>query len=264
MAVDDHNRQAWDERAERGTLFTQPVSPAEVKEPYSVLDPDGSGSWLDGRVDGRRVLCLGAGGGRQGVLFAAAGADVTVVDISPAQLERDRSVASAYGLCLQTVQASIDDLSVFPAGAFDLVEQPVSTCYVPSLASVYAQVARVLRSRGLYISQHKTPTSLQATIRPGRSGRYELVEPYYRSGPLPSVHGTILREPETLEYLHRWEEIVGGLCRCGFVVENLVEPLHARGDADAGSVGHRARYIAPYVRVKARRTAPEGPLVVAE
>ena len=67
--------------------------------------------------------------------------------------------------------------------------------------------------------------------------------------------GSSHREEGTLEFLHRWEELIGGLCRSGFVVEDLAEPPHARSDADPGSFGHRSRWVAPYVRIKARRVA---------
>ena len=50
-----------------------------------------------------------------------------------------------------------------------------------------------------------------------------------------------------------YEEILGDLCRCGFAIEDLTEPVHGKRDAEHGSFGHRAMYIAPYVRIKARR-----------
>jgi SAM-dependent methyltransferase len=166
-------------------------------------------------------------GRRNTGLYAAAGAIVTVVDLSPAQLELDRVVAAERRLELKTVEASMDNLGMFAAGEFDIVIHPVSTCYLPQIEPVYQQVARVTRAGGLYISQHKSPTSLQADILAGSRG-YELIEPYYRSGPLPPVVRSPHREEGTLEYLHRWEEILGLMCRAGFVIEDLVEPLHAR------------------------------------
>src|SRR5262249_15476540 len=135
----------------------------------------------------------------------------------------------------------------------DIVIQPVSICYLPEIGPVYREVARITAAGGLYISQHKSPTSLQAGTEPSARG-YELIEPYYRSGPLPPVVGSPHREEGTLEYLHRWEEILGLLCRAGFAIEDLVEPLHAKLDADPGTFAHRSRYVAPYVRIKARRT----------
>jgi SAM-dependent methyltransferase len=205
------------------------------------------------------VLCLAAGGGRHGPLYAAAGGEVTVVDVSAAQLALDREVASQKRLTLRTIQASMDNLGMLETASFDVVIQPVSTCYVPDLAPVYREVARVTRPGGLYISQHKTPASLQADTTPSSRG-YELIEPYYRRGPLPPVVGSLHREEGTLEYLHRWEELLGLMCRAGFVIEDLVEPLHAKADAVPGSFAHRSRWVAPYVRVKARRTELAPPL----
>jgi SAM-dependent methyltransferase len=212
--------------------------------------------WLGGDIRGKRLLCLAAGGGKHGPLYAAAGALVTVVDLSPAQLELDRQVAAERRLELKTVEASMDDLSMFAPAEFDIVIQPVSTCYLPEIGPVYREVARITASGGLYISQHKSPTSLQADIQATSRG-YELIEPYYRTGPLPPVAGSPHREEGTLEYLHRWEEILGLMCRTGFVIEDVVEPLHAKGDAESGAFGHRSRYVAPYVRIKARRTSSE-------
>ena len=146
----------------------------------------------------------------------------------------------------------MDNLSMFDEGQFDIVIQPVSTCYVPDIAPVYQQVARVTRAGGIYVSQHKQPASLQADVNASARG-YELIEPYYRTGPLPRVVGSRHREEGTHEFLHRWEELIGGMCRVGFVVEDLVEPLHAEADAALASFAHRSRYVAPYVRVKARR-----------
>jgi 2-polyprenyl-3-methyl-5-hydroxy-6-metoxy-1,4-benzoquinol methylase len=50
------------------------------------------------------VLCLAAGGGKHGPLYAAAGARVTVLDLSPAMLELDRQVARERGIGLELVQ----------------------------------------------------------------------------------------------------------------------------------------------------------------
>lgn len=253
-AAHAHNRRAWDDLVRSRVCFTRPAGDDEFRNPLAVVD---GCNWLGGDIRGWRTLCLAAGGGRQSALYAAAGAKVTVVDISPAMLELDRVVAAERGLDVVTVQASMDDLSMFGSASFDLVVHPVSTCYVPKIEPVYREVARVLRGDGLYVSQHKTPQNLQASLDPAARG-YELVEPYYREGPLPPAAGSRLRETGTLEYLHRWEELLGLLCRTGFVIEDLLEPRHADALAEPGDFGHRGRYIAPYVRIKARRKSTGG------
>ncbi|MCA9166540.1 MAG: class I SAM-dependent methyltransferase [Planctomycetales bacterium] len=246
------NRRAWNELARRGQRFTRAATDADFRDPLKLLDSQG---WLGPTLNGKRVLCLAAGGGRHGPLYAATGAQVTVVDVSSAQLELDREVAQERRLHLQTVETSMDDLSMFANEQFDLVVHPVSTCYLPDLRPVYAEVARVTVRGGLYVSQHKQPVSLQAEVAPQQHGGYSLTQPYYQSGPLPGVQGSLHREEGTLEFLHRWEQLIGWMCRAGFVVEDLTEPVHAKTDATPGSFGHRSCFVAPYVRIKARRLA---------
>ncbi|HJN07902.1 MAG TPA: class I SAM-dependent methyltransferase [Pirellulaceae bacterium] len=245
----EHNRRAWDTLVRENQRFTRPAPDEDFLDPLRKVDGIG---WLGGDIRGQNVLCLASGGGKHGALYAAAGARVTVVDISPAMLELDRRVAEERKLDLQTIEASMDHLPMFADGEFDLVVHPVSTCYVPNVAPVYQEVARVLRDAGLYISQHKQPGSLQADVAPSRRG-YELIEPYFRSEPLPPVIGSQHREEGTLEFLHRWDELLGLMCRAGFVIEDLAEPKHARLEAAAGTFGHRSHFVPPYVRVKARR-----------
>lgn len=256
------NQVAWDRLVAASVPLTQPARDDDFRDPLRSVDASG---WLGESIRGWQVLCLAAGGGRQGPLYAAAGAEVTVVDLSPAMLDRDREIAAARGLQLRTIQCSMERLPMFADQMFDLVIHPVSTCYVPDVKLVFEEVARVLRPQGLYISQHKTPQNLQGSIQSDREGRYTLLHPYYRprqeAVPPPSQQRTSavarrLREAGTTEYLHRWEELIGGICRSGFAIEDLVEPFHADGDAGIDEFAHRACYIAPYVRIKARRMGP--------
>jgi SAM-dependent methyltransferase len=250
-AAHDHNRRAWDERARRRLRHTRTATDKDLAEPLRGVDPEG---WLGGNIRGWQVLCLAAGGGLQGILYAAAGARVTVVDLSEEMLALDRQEAARRGFKLTLLHASMDDLSALGDGAFDLVIQPVSTCYVPDVAPVFCEVARVTKAGGLYISQHKQPVSLQADLAPTQRG-YVLGEPYHRQGPLPpSPDGLMHREAGTLEYLHRWEQLLGGMCRAGFVIEDVSEPRLEDPKAGPGTAPHRYCYAPPYVKLKARRT----------
>lgn len=250
-----HNRAAWDRLAKHRDRLATPARDEDFNDPLASVDGMG---WLGGDVRGKRLLCLAAGGGRQGPIYAAAGADVTVVDLSPVMLELDREVSNSRRLKLRTVEASMDDLSMFGDGAFDLVIHPVSTCYVPDVRPVFREVARVLVSGGIYVSQHKQPTSMQADIEPDR-GSYRVRHGYYDKTPLPAESKpNLIREEGTLEYVHRWEELIGAMCQAGFSIEALTEPKHAKRDAKEGSFAYRCELIAPYVRMKARRTEGHG------
>jgi len=250
----EQNRQAWDERARRQLAHTEQAGDAQFADPWRYIDDCG---WLGRDVAGKRVLCLAAGGGWHGPLFASVGADLTVVDISPEMLARDRQIATERRFKMCLVETSMDDLSMFEDGSFEIVIQPVSTCYVADINRVYREVARVTIPNGLYISQHKQPASLQTD---SNSSRYVISEPYYRSGPLPSApESSLHREAGTLEYLHRWDDLLGGLCRSGFVVEDVAEPHHGDPHAKPGTFRHRSWFIPPYITIKARRTAAPAP-----
>jgi SAM-dependent methyltransferase len=231
---------------------TEAAGEQQFRDPWTFIDDCG---WLGRNLAGKRVLCLAAGGGWHGPIFASVGAKVTVVDVSPQMLARDRLLAEQRGLNLRLLETSMDDLSALLEGEFEIVIQPVSTCYVPDINRVYREVARVIAEGGLYISQHKQPASLQASDRPSRAG-YAIAEPYYRAGPLPgAADDAVHREAGTLEYLHRWDDLLGGLCRTGFVIEDVAEPRHGDGNARVGTFRHRSWFLPPYITFKARRTS---------
>ncbi|MEZ6066433.1 MAG: class I SAM-dependent methyltransferase [Planctomycetaceae bacterium] len=251
MPAHDQNRRAWDRMVEAGSQFARVASDEECANPLGTLDSRG---WLPSSVSGLKVLCLASGGGWQSILYATAGAEVTVVDLSPRMLELDEREAARRNLQLRTIECSMDDLSALAEASFDIVHQPVSTCYVPDVTTVYQQIARVLRPGGLYISQHKQPTSLQVVDHDAQH-RYVIGIGYYHEGPLPPTSDRSYREPGAVEYLHRWQDLVGGLCRNGFVLEDLVEPRRGDPQAQPGHFRHRGMSIPPYVRLKARRLA---------
>ncbi|RLT10112.1 MAG: class I SAM-dependent methyltransferase [Planctomycetota bacterium] len=235
----------------QGSPFSKVATDEECQAPLTTLDRRG---WLPASVTGLNVLCLAGAGGWQSILYAVAGANVTVVDLSPEMLWLDQQEATKRGLTVRTIEASMDNLAMLEDASFDIVHQPVSTCYVRDLAQTYREIARVLRDNGLYISQHKQPTSLQISHRDDED-RYVIGVEYYRDGPLPNVSDDSYRERGAVEFLHRWDDLIGELCRSGFVLEDLREPFRADHKAAPGHFGHRGRFVPPYVRLKARRVA---------
>lgn len=253
--VQEQNRRIWDERARRNAWYVDTATDADFQDPLSVVDPRG---WFGGSVVGMKILCLAAGGGRHGPLLAAAGARVTVVDLSPVMLELDEQVARTRGLSVACVEASMTDFSTRVATDFDAVIQPVSTCYVPELGVVYAGVAAVLKSGGLYLSQHKQPAALQAMDGwlPGSVGGYPVVVACRESAPLvPAGEDAGHRERGALEFVHPLTEMLGGLCATGFVIEDVFEPWRGDVGSAIGSIKHRSAYLPPFLAIKARRTA---------
>lgn len=270
-----HNARAWDRLAAGRDVLTRPAADGAFADPRSWLGSGGTAgrSWLPERLDGLTVLCLAAGGGKHGPLYAAAGATVTVVDLSPAMLALDREVARERRIDMEILQGSMDDLVMLKSAHYDLVIHPVSTCYVPDVGRVFGEVARVTKPGGCYVSQHKSPTSLQASVETGLSGHYELLHPHGGGEALPPAPPSRLREAGTQEFIHSLSALLGGICAAGFAIEDVCEPDHTRSAAVAGSFAHRASFVAPYLRVLARRSAvlagagaaiSRGPIVLVE
>lgn len=229
------------------------------RDPLSEIpsnDPGWRDPWLTSyEFQGRNVLCLAAGGGRQAPFYARAGAVVSVVDFSPEMLAIDRSIAWKYGLQIDTVCTSMDELGMFSDAQFDLVVQPVSTCYLPDLTKLHAELARVIAPKGLYLGQHKSPGSLQlGEWLPDQQG-YLMRTSGEESTPLPPVHdrNAIHRERGMVEFVHSLQSLLGALCRAGFVIENVDEPIYADVWSPPGSMGHRSILFPPYLKVLARR-----------
>ncbi len=249
-AIEAINQRAYDRMARSGHILAKTVTEDELRRPMEILDGAG---WLGGSIRGWHVLCLAAAGGRHSALYHAAGATVTVLDISDGMLELDRRVSQELKFNVRLIQGSMVDMPMLRNSEFDLVIHPVSTCYVPDVSRVFAEVSRVLKPGGLYVSQHKQPINLQASLK-SRSGNYTIeTEVGSIAKPARADEPSSLREPSTQEFAHSLESILGGICRCGMVIEELHEPNHAKPNALADTAGHRSRFVPPYLRVKARK-----------
>lgn len=163
MDILNHNRNAWNNEVLKGNQWTIPVSRDEIKAvkdgvikilltPFKPVPQ----YWL-GDLHGLKVLCLASGGGQQGPLLAAAGAQVTVFDNADHQLQQDEEAAVAHGLRIQTVQGNMQDLSAFSKDSFDLIFHPISNCFVDDVLPVWRECARVLKPDGVLLSGFVNP-----------------------------------------------------------------------------------------------------------
>ena len=104
-------------------------------------------SWL-GELKGKRVLGLASGGGQQMPIFAALGAQCTVLDYSQRQLDSEKMVAEREGYDITIVRADMTKRLPFDENSFDLIFHPVSNCYVYAVLPIWRECARVLNPGG--------------------------------------------------------------------------------------------------------------------
>ncbi|WP_045234439.1 class I SAM-dependent methyltransferase [Deinococcus pimensis] len=186
-------------------------------------------AWLPA-VAGLDVLCLASGGGQQGPLLAAAGANVTVLDLSEAQLGLDRHVAEREGLPLRTVQGSMTDLSVFADASFDVIIHPVATLFVPDVMPVWKEAFRTLRRGGRLVAGFINPLiyifDRQLLDASGTlEVRYQV--PYADETQLPQeVQDAYRRDAAPFEFSHTLTTLIGGQTDVGFVIAGLYEDAY--------------------------------------
>jgi len=232
----------WDREVERGNQWTVPVSAATIAAARGgaweiLLTPSRPvpRAWFPD-LAGIDVLCLASGGGQQGPILAATGAKVTVLDNSPRQLERDRSLAVRHALPIATVEGDMAELSPFPDERFDLIVHPVSNVFVPEVRPVWKEAFRVLRRGGALLAGISNPAIYLFD--------YDLAD---RSGvlqvkyALPYSDLTSLSAEERqrhiesgapLEFSHTLEDQIGGQLDAGFVLTGLFEDAYGAEEND--------------------------------
>ena len=239
MDIRAYNKEAWDRQVAEGNPWTRPVSREEIEAArqgrWSVVLTAVKrvpAAWFPS-LAGLDVLGLACGGGQQCPIFAAAGAQVTVLDNSPAQLSRDREVAHREGLALRTVEGDMADLSAFADESFDLVFHPVSNVFAANVLPVYSEAARVLRRGGILMAGFMNPDvyifDRDAIDRQGvLTVKYPL--PYNDAEHLAADElARMMEQGWPLEHSHSLEDQIGGQCDCGTGGHCLLRgPLPAR------------------------------------
>lgn len=187
-------------------------------------------AWF-GEIQGSRLLGLAAGGGQQMPLFAIAGAQCTLMDYSPRQLESDRMVARREGLEIEIVRGDMTRRFPFPDASFDLIFHPVSNCYVEDVEHVWRECFRVLRPGG----------RLLAGLDNGVNFAYDNDETALTNklpfNPLKdkALLEQCMRNDDGIQFSHTIGEQIGGQLRAGFVLRDVYDdtngtgPLHDHG-----------------------------------
>jgi SAM-dependent methyltransferase len=251
----EHNRIAWNKNVERKNPWTIPVSSEAVAAARQgrweiVLTPTKPvpREWYPDLV-GCDVLCLASGGGQQGPILAAVGANVTVLDNSPSQLAQDRLVAERDGLEIVTVEGDMADLSAFSGGSFDLIVHPVSNVFAPDIRPVWREAFRVLRPGGALLAGITNPV---VYIFDQELYEREILQVKHS---LPYSDSVSMSEEERqryveegipLEFSHTLEDQLGGQMDAGFLLAGFYEDPYREETGDVLS-----KYLAMYFATRA-------------
>ncbi len=182
-------------------------------------------SWFFPDMAGRRVLGLAAGGGQQMPIFAAMGAQVTVLDYSERQLASEREVAEREGYDVELVRADMSLPLPFPDGAFDLVFHPVSNCYIEDVAHVWRECFRVLAPGGRLLAGLDNGVNYIVDDDEERIVRGLPFNPLRDPSLLPA--GELAEWG--VQFSHTLDEQVRGQIEAGFRIVDLYEDTNGTG-----------------------------------
>jgi SAM-dependent methyltransferase len=254
MDILTYNREMWNAQVAKGNRWTCPVdgetiAVAKRNEWHVVLTPTKPvpREWFPdlARLD---VLCLASGGGQQAPILAAAGAHVTLLDNSPAQLAQDRLVAERERLDINIVQGDMADLSAFPDQSFGLIFHPCSNCFAPRIRPVWREAFRVLRPGGVLLAGFTNPVYYIFDDFAAEKG--ELIVRHS----IPYSDLTSITDAERKRYAekqepfcfgHSLEDQIGGQLDAGFVLTSMFE------DSDPKHV--LSKFLPVYIATRAVR-----------
>ena len=127
--------------------------------------------------DGDRFLDLACGTGAVAERAAAAGADVTGIDLAPALIETARERAGSLGLSIDYAVGDAENLDV-PDASFDKLSSTCGIMFAPDHEAVADELARVTKPGGRIALANWTPTG-------GLAKMFAVMAPY-QSAPPPS------------------------------------------------------------------------------
>lgn len=225
------NADAWNKHAENGYVWSVPVSSEMVRNAKKgvwevLLTPHKfvPKSWFPDELKGKKVLLIAGGGGQQGPILSAVGADVTVFDNSKNQLKQDEMVAERENLEIKTVQGNMQDLSVFKDESFDFIMQ-FAGGFVNSVLPVWKEAYRVLKKGGIMIAGHNNPNDFIFDLEEMEKGnlivRHKI--PYSDLTSLSKDEFERITINEGICFGHTLQDLLQGQIDAGFLIAGFYE-----------------------------------------
>ncbi len=178
-----------------------------------------------GELKGKKLLGLASGGGQQMPIFAALGADCTVLDYSEKQLESERLVAQREGYRIRIVRGDMTKRLPFDDGEFDIVFHPVSNCYIKDVLHVWGECARVLKKGGVLLSGTDHFVNYLVDDDEERIVNRLPFDPLENPGQMKQ-----LEENDCgVQFSHTITEQIGGQLKAGFRLTDMYEDTNGSG-----------------------------------
>ena len=231
MEYQDINASTIDRWIEEGWEWGKPISheiylQAQEGNWDVVLTPTKNvpHRWF-GDLKGKKILGLASGGGQQMPIFAALGAECTVLDYSEKQLESEKLVSEREGYDIRIIRADMTKRLPLEDEEFDLIFHPVSNCYVKEVKPIWKECFRVLKKGGELLS------GVDYYINYIVDGDEKEIVNSLPFDPLinEKYREQLEADDAGMQFSHTLEEQIGGQLEAGFTLLELYEDTNGEG-----------------------------------
>lgn len=179
-------------------------------------------------LSGAKVLGLASGGGQQMPIFAALGADCTVLDYSPRQIESELMVARREGYQIQTIRGDMTEPLPFADDSFDLIFHPVPNCYIEDVMHVWRECHRILKPGGLLMAGLDNGMNFLFEDEDDNEGTIRFSLPF---NPLrdKALMAFLEENDDGIQFSHTLEEQIRGQLKVGFQLLDMYEDTNGAG-----------------------------------
>lgn len=183
----------------------------------------------EGRLANVKLLGLASGGGQQMPVFAALGADCTILDYSDKQLASEKLVSERENYAINIVKSDMTKRFPFDDESFDVIFHPVSNCYIEDVYHVWNECFRVLRKGGILLAGMDNGINFLFDDHDADPLVVEHKVPY---NPLKDkeLYEHSLKLDDTLQFSHTMEEQIGGQLKAGLILTDLYEDREPEGN----------------------------------
>lgn len=178
-----------------------------------------------GPFRGAKILGLASGGGQQMPIFAALGAQCTVLDYSKRQLESEQLVAAREGYSIQIVHADMTQPLPFPDGEFDMIFHPVSNCYVQKVEPIFNECFRVLKHGGILMCGLGNEVNYLVNEDETAICNTMPFDPLINDQQRKQLED----EDCGMQFSHNTQQQLGGQLKAGFILTDLYSDTNGQG-----------------------------------
>jgi ubiquinone/menaquinone biosynthesis C-methylase UbiE len=181
---------------------------------------------LLGDVKGKKVIELGCGGAENSIVLAKKGAICTGVDMSTEQLKYAKNLMIEHDVKIELIQGDIENLTMFDDETFDIAISIFALDWMQDLNAAFKEAHRILKPHGIFVFSTQHPIYNLLGAEDLDLKELKIAQSYFEKE-------WIFKDSKGIElrvHASKISDIINGVIRIGFSIENILEPKPLEAD----------------------------------